>query len=144
MSCDPGVKALYLHMPFCARKCAYCDFASWATPAGDPLMGAYARALEAQLGEVASLGMLDGCETAYVGGGTPTLLGEKDLGRLVEKIVGVAAPSELTCEANPDSLTDGVLLAARERFPEAHLRVKDGGPVLAKHLGVGAVGLSWA
>lgn len=114
MSCDPGVKALYLHMPFCARKCAYCDFASWATPAGDPLMGAYARALEAQLGEVASLGMLDGCETAYVGGGTPTLLGEKDLGRLVEKIVGVAAPSELTCEANPDSLTDGVLLAARE------------------------------
>ena len=37
-----------------------------------------------------------------------------------------------------------VLLAARERFPEAHLRVKDGGPVLAKHLGVGAVGLSWA
>ena len=37
-----------------------------------------------------------------------------------------------------------VLLAARERFPEAHLRVKDGGPVLAKHLGLGAVGLSWA
>lgn len=37
-----------------------------------------------------------------------------------------------------------VLLAARDRFPEAHLRVKDGGPVLTKHLGVGAVGLSWA
>ena len=37
-----------------------------------------------------------------------------------------------------------VLLAARERFPEAHLRVKDGGPVLSKHLGLGAVALSWA
>ena len=108
------VGALYLHIPFCARKCAYCDFASWATPAGDELLGAYARALGEQLEEVASLGLLEGCETAYVGGGTPTLLGEKDLGRLVEKIVAVAAPSELTCEANPDSLTDAVLLALCE------------------------------
>ena len=106
--------ALYLHIPFCARKCAYCDFASWATPAGDALMGAYACALGEQLEEAASLGLLEGCETAYVGGGTPTLLGEKDLGRLVEKIVAVAAPSELTCEANPDSLSDEVLLAVRE------------------------------
>ena len=108
------VGALYLHIPFCARKCAYCDFASWATPAGDPLMGAYARAMEAQLDEVGSLGLLEGCETAYVGGGTPTLLGEKNLGRLVEKIVKAASPSELTCEANPDSLGDEVLLALRE------------------------------
>lgn len=37
-----------------------------------------------------------------------------------------------------------VFLAARERFPHAHVRVKDGGPVLAEHLGLGAVGLSWA
>ena len=114
MSADSGVRALYLHVPFCARKCAYCDFASWATPAGDPLMGAYERALEAQLDEIASLGLLEGCETAYVGGGTPTLLGEKDLGRLVEKIMEAASPLELTCEANPDSLGDEVLLAVRE------------------------------
>ena len=84
--------ALYLHIPFCARKCAYCDFASWATPAGDPLMGAYARALGEQLEEAASLGLLEGCETAYVGGGTPTLLGEMDLGRLVEKVVAWPPP----------------------------------------------------
>lgn len=107
------VGALYLHIPFCARKCAYCDFASWATLAGDALMGAYARALEEQLDEAASLGLLEGCETAYVGGGTPTLLGEKDLGLLLEKIATVANPSELTCEANPDSLSDAVLLAVR-------------------------------
>lgn len=106
--------ALYLHVPFCARKCAYCDFASWATPAGDALMGTYARALEAQLDEVAALGLLQGCETAYVGGGTPTLLGEKDLAQLVGKVVSITAPSELTCEANPDSLADEVLLAVRE------------------------------
>ena len=115
MSADSGVKALYLHVPFCARKCAYCDFSSWATPAGDPLMSAYVRALEAQMGEAESLGLLEGCETAYVGGGTPTLIGEKDLGLLVSA-VRAAAPEirELTCEANPDSLTDEVLLAVRE------------------------------
>ena len=113
MCADGGIRALYLHIPFCAQKCAYCDFASWATPAGDPLMGAYLRALEAQLDEVAALGLLEGCETAYVGGGTPTLLGEKDLGELVKKIVGATAPDELTCEANPDSLTDEVLAAVR-------------------------------
>ena len=106
--------ALYLHVPFCARKCAYCDFSSWATPAGDPLMAAYVRALEAQMGEAEALGLLEGCETAYVGGGTPTLLGEKNLGSLVSA-VRRAAPrlSVLTCEANPDSLSDDVLLAVR-------------------------------
>lgn len=113
MSADSGVRALYLHLPFCARKCAYCDFASWATPAGDPLMSAYAHAIEAQLGEASSLGLFEACETAYVGGGTPTLLGEKDLGQLVEKVVDATVPSELTCEANPDSLGDEVLRAVR-------------------------------
>ena len=114
MSSDSGVNALYLHIPFCARKCAYCDFASWATPAGDPLMASYARALEHQVGEAESLGLLEGCETAYVGGGTPTLLGEKNLGSLVSA-VRASAPGilELTCEANPESLTDEVLLAVR-------------------------------
>ena len=107
--------ALYLHVPFCARKCAYCDFASWATLVGDPLMTRYSHALAEQLKEASSLGLLDACETAYVGGGTPTLLGEKDLGELVSAL-REAAPrvDELTCEANPDSLTDEILLAARE------------------------------
>lgn len=107
-------KALYLHIPFCARKCAYCDFSSWATPAGDPLMVAYARALEEQLTEAAALGLVEGCETAYVGGGTPTLLGEKNLGSLVSAVRSVAPGiAELSCEANPDSLTDGVIDALR-------------------------------
>ena len=104
-----SASALYLHIPFCARKCAYCDFASWATSADDPLMSAYARALEMQLDEASDLGLLAGCETAYLGGGTPTLLGVGTLGSLVEEVAKVAAPSELTCEANPDSLLDEVL-----------------------------------
>ena len=111
MSADSGAKALYLHVPFCARKCAYCDFASWTTAANDPLMNAYARALEQQLDEATDLGLLEGCETAYLGGGTPTLLGPASLGSLVEKVAEVAAPSELTCEANPDSLSDETIIS---------------------------------
>ena len=107
---EPAAGALYLHVPFCARKCAYCDFASWATAAGDPLMGAYAAALRAQLSEARAAGLLEGCATAYVGGGTPTLLPDAELGALVAA-VREAAPgvAELTCEANPDSLLDTTL-----------------------------------
>lgn len=104
-------QALYLHIPFCARKCAYCDFASWATPAADPFPAAYAAALATQLDEAATLGLLEGCETAYVGGGTPTVLAPETLGPLVARVVDLAAPTELTCEANPDSLTDEALAA---------------------------------
>ncbi len=102
--------ALYLHIPFCAQKCAYCDFASRATGRQDPLMSAYTRALEHQVDEAESLGLLEGLETAYIGGGTPTLLGAEALGSLVHK-VATPAPSELSCEANPDSLDDDVLEA---------------------------------
>lgn len=105
----PGAAALYLHVPFCAQKCLYCDFASWSTQRDDPLMATYVHALESQLAEVADLGLLDLCETAYVGGGTPTLLGAR-LPQLVTT-VRRAAPqtAELTCEANPDSLTDDLI-----------------------------------
>lgn len=109
----PDVAALYLHIPFCAQKCLYCDFASWETSANDPLMGAYARALESQLREVASLGLLSGCGTAYVGGGTPTMLGER-LAQLVRTTRALAPRiGELSCEANPDSLSDALIEALR-------------------------------
>jgi len=106
--------ALYLHMPFCVRKCAYCDFASWETEARDPLMAAYAEALCRLSAQAADAGLLDGCKTAYVGGGTPTLAGA-GLVRLVTAIL-LRAPllAELTCEANPDSLSDGLLDGLRE------------------------------
>lgn len=106
----PSVRALYLHVPFCARKCAYCDFASWATASGDPLMDAYARGLEAEMREAREAGLLDACVTAYVGGGTPTLLGAEKLGGLVRAVRNCAPDvHELTSEANPDSLGDDVL-----------------------------------
>ena len=100
--------SLYIHVPFCARKCAYCDFASWATKREDPLMHTYAEALVKQMGEAESIGLLNGVATGYIGGGTPSLLGADALGVLVgaSSSLGVR---ELSCEANPDSLDDSVL-----------------------------------
>ena len=108
-------RALYLHIPFCARKCAYCDFASWATDAADPLMKTYLEGLSRLVRQAQDVGLLDGCATAYVGGGTPTLAGSA-LSQLV-KDVTTRCPGlqELTCEANPDSLTDDLLA----ELPEA-------------------------
>lgn len=101
--------ALYLHIPFCKRKCAYCDFPSWATPARDASLRAYARSLGRLVAQAADDGLLEGCETAYIGGGTPTYLGE-GLASLVGRVREAASDvAELTCEANPDSLTDALL-----------------------------------
>lgn len=110
-----GISALYVHVPFCVRKCAYCDFASRAFAEHDGVFARYVRTLRAQLGQFGSAGLLSRCTTAYVGGGTPTLLGPSLLGQLVREIER-SCPGlvELTCEANPDSLTDELISSIRE------------------------------
>ena len=93
-------RALYLHVPFCARKCAYCDFASFETPREDPLMDAYAASLKLLVFESLDTGILGTGGTAYVGGGTPTMLGDA-LPDLIASVRRHSAPCELTYEANP-------------------------------------------
>lgn len=110
-----GARALYLHVPFCASKCAYCDFPSWATRRDDPSLTDYARALAQQVGVVVEAGLLVRCQTAYLGGGTPTLLGAESLASLVGAAASCAdGMGELTFEANPESLTEEVVGAARQ------------------------------
>ena len=98
-----AIEALYVHVPYCAAKCRYCDFDSTACRSEDEL-DAYATSMAACVEAFARRGSLAACRTVYFGGGTPTLLGDR-LPKLVEKIRG-AAPKlqELTCEANPESL----------------------------------------
>ncbi|MDO4806074.1 MAG: radical SAM family heme chaperone HemW [Coriobacteriales bacterium] len=102
--------ALYVHVPFCARKCVYCDFESTATAQDDPCMDAYLQRRLQEIQKAKELRLLSSCSTAYVGGGTPSFLGAKRLGTLASNI-RVACPglTEFTCEANPDSLTNEVL-----------------------------------
>ena len=104
----PSATGLYVHIPYCKRKCAYCDFASYAI--GDASLPAiYAKALAEQVREADALGLFEGLETAYIGGGTPTTAGES-LVSLVGKVAHLAPLEELTVEANPESLTAGLEL----------------------------------
>ncbi len=126
---EPGGVSLYLHVPFCGSKCAYCDFSSAVTdpcapvwpetlhyvssrlPEDADLGDAYVAALLAYLEEFVAEGVLADVPTVYVGGGTPTLLGER-LARLAEALrdlPGIAPDAEITIEANPDSLDASLL-----------------------------------
>lgn len=105
-----GFGALYLHVPFCVRKCAYCDFASAATRRDDPLVGAYADSLAAMVRSAEAAGLLEGLATAYLGGGTPSLLGVERLAALVSAVPPV---EELTFEANPESFSGEMAKAAK-------------------------------
>lgn len=95
---------LYIHIPFCRQKCAYCDF--YSLPGQDGRMDDYIAALCTHLTETASAASGHTVDTVYFGGGTPTLLGEKRLGKLlktIEKKYRLARDPEITLEANPES-----------------------------------------
>jgi len=98
---------LYLHIPFCAAKCAYCDFYSLAR--SEEKMDAYAAALRRHLEEVSAQATHHRVDTVYFGGGTPSYLGAKRLTALlktVKKRYRLSPDAEITLEANPDSAGD--------------------------------------
>ncbi|MCI9503527.1 MAG: oxygen-independent coproporphyrinogen III oxidase [Hungatella sp.] len=97
---------LYIHIPFCAKKCGYCDFLS-----GPAAVSVQQRYVEQLIEEIA-------CQSAhypgyqvpsvYLGGGTPSLLGAKDICQIMEQVKSVFELSdtpEVTIEANPGTVT---------------------------------------
>ena len=105
---------VYLHVPFCARRCSYCDFAiavrrevpsaayvdallrEWAALAGPRHLGRLGRSGAAVV------------ETLYFGGGTPSLLDPGAIARILAQVAAdrpVAPDAEVTLEANPDDVT---------------------------------------
>ena len=104
-----AVTALYVHMPFCAQKCRYCDFDSRSVAPCDldAALDAYFEHLYARLDAFGNAGELRQIRTVYVGGGTPSLAGER-LVKLARRISMWCKPVEFTCEANPESLTAGL------------------------------------
>lgn len=109
--------ALYLHVPFCARRCSYCDFAVQAC--ADPPTGEW---IQAVAEELRLLCEEQGWErplpldTVYVGGGTPSLLAPDAMARLRDALAPSAVwtgGAEWTCEANPESFGPEVARAWR-------------------------------
>lgn len=106
---------LYIHIPFCRSKCAYCDFYSLAGQ--EARMDDYQRALLAHLTEAAPLAASYTVNTIYFGGGTPSFYGEKRLTALLKQIqkhYQVDKQAEITLEANPDSVEPKMLKRLRK------------------------------
>lgn len=110
-----AVTALYVHVPFCAQKCRYCDFDSQSVAPCDldAALDAYFEHLYTRLDAFGNAGALRQIRTVYVGGGTPSLAGER-LVKLARRISMWCRPVEFTCEANPESLTAGLATALDE------------------------------
>ena len=104
---------IYIHVPFCAAKCAYCDFYSLAGQLEQ--RDAYTRHLLADLRQQAAQCRQFIVDTVYFGGGTPSLLGGERIAAIVQEINAqyrVAPEAEITVEANPDSMTQAFLTDA--------------------------------
>ncbi len=105
-----SVRHLYVHLPFCAHRCGYCDFVTVVGRPGQHEI--YADALLAELERERAV-LADPVETVFVGGGTPTFT-EPDA--LLRILTALPAASEVTVEANPETVT------ARARHPTARRR----------------------
>jgi putative oxygen-independent coproporphyrinogen III oxidase len=103
-----GARHLYVHLPFCAHRCGYCDF---VTVVGrSPVHGAYVDALLAEL-ELERHELAEPLDTIFVGGGTPTFTDAAALARLLSALPDA---DELTVEANPETMTPAVAALLRE------------------------------
>lgn len=105
-------EALYLHIPFCKCKCLYCDFDSDATPADDEAIEAYIDELILQIRAASRADLLGMLDTVYIGGGTPTHIGNKQLSRLLYALslsMHLTPEVECTLEVNPESLTEAMV-----------------------------------
>src|SRR5436190_21985757 len=99
---EPSSFGVYVHIPFCVRRCDYCAFATWTDR--DHLQQRYLDALRADIERSVDRP----ASTIFVGGGTPTRV---DPDRLAEVIASIPRTSdaEITVECNPDDVSESML-----------------------------------
>ena len=105
--------SLYIHIPFCVKKCLYCAFYS-AVPSDERQPDAYTDAL---INEITASKTDDIVTSVYFGGGTPTFLGSARIGRIMNAVKGsfqLSDDCEVTLEANPATVTDGETVRYRD------------------------------
>ena len=105
---------IYIHVPFCAAKCSYCDFYSLSGKLEQ--RDAYVERLLTELVQQSSACQDYTVDTVYFGGGTPSLLGGARIARIVDTVrahYALEPDAEITAEANPDSMTDDFLMVSR-------------------------------
>ena len=103
-----SVRHLYVHVPFCAHRCGYCDFVTVVGREG--LHGRYVDALLAEL-DLEREVLAQPLETVFLGGGTPTFTEAGELRRL---LAALPSAGEVTVEANPETVTPELARLLRE------------------------------
>ncbi len=109
-------RGLYIHIPFCLKKCSYCDF--YSLPAVSPaILSRYIKAVPKEL-EIKAASLKDTrMKTVYAGGGTPSILSGEELKSLmgaVRKHLEIDDTAEISLEANPATLNSDKLRSIRE------------------------------
>lgn len=127
---------IYVHIPFCASKCEYCDFYSLRDQP-ESVMDSYLDVVCRHIQETGALAPEYVVDTVYFGGGTPTHFGAEGLAEILTQIrrsFDVSDSAEITFEANPESVTDALLKRLRaEGFNRVSLGIQcDDDEILAK------------
>ena len=117
---------IYLHIPFCKRRCIYCDFFSTTQ---SEKKSAYVHALCQELEMRRDYLGEEEVETIYLGGGTPSQLTHEELESIftyIYKVYRVTPDAEITLEANPDDLTPPYIAMLRQfKLVKHFVRVED-------------------
>lgn len=142
---DQRAFGLYVHIPFCAVRCGYCDFNTYTATelGGGASQDAYAATAIAEVAFAAGVLKNSGVaerplSTVFFGGGTPTLLPAEDLARILTAAVGawgLQPGAEVTTEANPDSVTrESLQLLADAGFTRVSVGMQSAVPHVLKVL----------
>ena len=105
---------LYIHIPFCIIKCAYCDFLSG--PADDDTIEKYVEALKAEIRSQSELAKDYLVTSIFFGGGTPSILSGTQMRELLKtlyRVFTISQEAEISMEANPGTVTRRKLKAYR-------------------------------
>lgn len=106
------VSSLYIHIPFCASKCTYCDFYSIPTKRESNIFSEYIDALKTEIDFYINKYQIHALKTLYIGGGTPSFLNAElisDLLSFIKKRIYIEENAEITIEANPQDITKSLL-----------------------------------
>lgn len=110
MHLDSSSHGVYLHIPFCSKRCDYCAFATFTDR--HHLTGDYLRAMRIHINTVVAQGMLP-ATSVFVGGGTPSMVPAEELVAVMREIP-LAPHAEVTVECNPDNITLQMMRTYRE------------------------------
>ena len=98
---------LYVHIPFCVQKCAYCDFLS--APANDAGKAEYVDALKKEIQRHREIALSYQVSSVFVGGGTPSILSYEqmeEIFQMLRQVFTIDTDAEITIEANPGTVTE--------------------------------------